>query len=127
MKDYIIVKATDESSLREALVKRLSKYNNPDYRIINMEYVAGYYQMYIEIENPITLDDDIYVRDEVLYTSAENMYDFDKQVEKINKKYIREGYDILEVVNEKGPTENFNGNVVQVIVQRRRLRRKKNH
>lgn len=92
-----------------------------------MEYVAGYYQMYIEIENPITLDDDIYVRDEVLYTSAENMYDFDKQVEKINKKYIREGYDILEVVNEKGPTENFNGNVVQVIVQRRRLRRKKNH
>lgn len=127
MKDYIIVKATDESSLREALVKRLSKYNNPDYRIINMEYVAGYYQMYIEIENPITLDDDIYVRDEVLYTSAENMYDFDRQVEKINKKYIREGYDILEVVNEKGPTENFNGNVVQVIVQRRRLRRKKNH
>lgn len=127
MKDYIIVKATDESSLKDALAKRLSKYDNPDYRIINMEYVAGYYQMYIEIENPITLDDDIYVRDEVLYTSAENMYDFDNQVEKINKKYIREGYDILEVVNEKGPIENFNGNVVQVIVQRRRLRRKKNH
>lgn len=127
MNDYIIVKATDESSLKEALVKRLSKYNNPDYRIINMEYVAGYYQMYIEIENPITLDDDIYVRDEVLYTSAENMYDFDKQVEKINKKYIRDGYDILEVVNEKGLTENVNGNEVQVIVQRRRLRRKKNH
>ena len=125
MNDYLIVKASDEASLKDALAKRLSKYDNPDYRIINMEYVAGYYQMYIEVENPITLDDDIYVRDTISYTSTKHMYDYDEQNAKINKKYIREGYDVLEVVNEKRLTSDSND--VQRIVQRRRLRRKKNH
>lgn len=125
MNDYLIVKASDEASLKDALAKRLSKYDNPDYRIINMEYVAGYYQMYIEVENPITLDDDIYVRDTLSYNSDKFQYDYDEQVEKINKKYIREGYDILEVVDEKNLSRGFSD--VQTIVQRRRLRRKKNH
>lgn len=125
MNDYLIVKASDEASLKDALAERLSKYDNPDYRIINMEYVAGYYQMYIEVENPITLDDDIYVRDTISYTSTAHMYDYDEQNAKINKKYIREGYDVLEVVNEKRLTSDSND--VQRIVQRRRLRRKKNH
>ena len=124
MNDYLIVKASDEASLKDALVERLSKYDNPDYRIINMEYAAGYYQMYIEVENPITLDDDIYVRDTISYINN-SPFALSEQVAAINKKYIRDGYDILEVVDEKRMSAD-NGHV-RAVVQRRRLRRKKNH
>lgn len=124
MNDYLIVKASDEASLKDALTERLSKYDNPEFRIINMEYVAGYYQMYIEVENPITLDDDIYVRDTISYT-RDNPFALSEQIALINKKYIRDGYDILEVVDEKRLSAD-NG-YVQTVIQRRRLRRKKNH
>lgn len=124
MNDYLIVKASDEASLKDALTERLSKYDNPDYRIINMEYVAGYYQMYIEVENPITLDDDIYVRDAISYT-RDNPFTLSEQTALTNKKYIRDGYDILEVVDEKRMAAD--DGYVQTVIQRRRLRRKKNH
>ena len=125
MNDYLIVKASDEASLKDALAERLSKYDNPDYRIINMEYVAGYYQMYIEVENPITLDDDIYVRDAISYT-RDDPFGISGKTALINKKYIRDGYDILEVVEEKRMPSADDG-YVQTVIQRRRLRRKKNH